>query len=294
VPGPTGPTGATGPTGPQGESGTAGGLVYYFDTAGGSFTGTPIDGTILVSPTTSTQTTITGSVSVGETQVASFFMGAGALQQLIIDPGFFLFHTWGQAGSTDLHHYYKVYHVDSDGVSNKTLIASGSTNNAIPLTTDNTMNSYSMYIPQYTYPDLTKRVLVELWLWAETTTNTFTLRFRDGTLTHVHTTEVPIGPTGPTGSTGPTGPYGSFAYSTLPVSANSGDAWFDPETGKAFIYYDNYWVEVGAAPAGPTGPTGVAGVTGPTGPQGLQGPTGPAGTGTAGSADLATTWWLGF
>jgi hypothetical protein len=63
---------------------------------------------------------------------------------------------------------------------------------------------------------------------------------------------------------------------------------------QRFIYYDNYWVEVGAAPAGPTGPQGVAGVTGPTGPQGIQGPTGPAGTGTAGSADLATTWWLGF
>jgi hypothetical protein len=94
--------------------------------------------------------------------------------------------------------------------------------------------------------------------------------------------------------TGPTGPQGNFAYSTLPTSAVTGDAWFDPETGKAFIYYDNYWVEVGAAPAGPTGPQGIQGNLGPTGPQGLQGPTGPAGTGTAGSADLATTWWLGY
>jgi hypothetical protein len=83
----------------------------------------------------------------------------------------------------------------------------------------------------------------------------------------------------------------------MPTSALQGDAWFDAETGKAFIYYDNYWIEVGAAPAGPTGPQGTAGSTGstgPTGPQGLIGPTGPAGLGTAGSADLATTWWLGF
>ena len=98
------------------------------------------------------------------------------------------------------------------------------------------------------------------------------------------------------GATGPTGALGNFAYSTLPTVAVSGDAWFDAETGKAFIYYDNYWVEVGAAPFGPTGPTGVAGVagtTGPTGAQGVTGPTGPAGQG-GGSADLATTWWLGF
>jgi hypothetical protein len=99
---------------------------------------------------------------------------------------------------------------------------------------------------------------------------------------------------GPQGATGPTGPQGIWAYTTLPTSADPGDAWFDPETGKAFIYYDGYWVEVGAAPAGPTGPQGPQGLVGPTGPQGLQGPTGPAGTGTAGSADLATTWWLGF
>jgi hypothetical protein len=107
----------------------------------------------------------------------------------------------------------------------------------------------------------------------------------------------PAGPTGATGPTGPTGALGNFAYSTMPTSPLQGDAWFDPETGKAFIYYDGYWVEVGAAPAGPTGPTGTSGadgVTGPTGPQGIPGPTGPAGSGTAGSADLATTWWLGF
>jgi hypothetical protein len=76
------------------------------------------------------------------------------------------------------------------------------------------------------------------------------------------------GPTGPTGATGepstvagPTGPTGAFAYSseTPPVGAANGDAWFNPTDGSVYIWYDNYWIEVGAAPVGPTGPTGPAG-----------------------------------
>ncbi len=74
-----------------------------------------------------------------------------------------------------------------------------------------------------------------------------------------------VGPTGPTGAAstvaGPTGPTGAFAYSseTPPVGAANGDAWFNPADGSAYIWYDNYWIEVGAAPIGPTGPTGPAG-----------------------------------
>jgi hypothetical protein len=74
-----------------------------------------------------------------------------------------------------------------------------------------------------------------------------------------------VGPTGPTGpdSTvpGPTGPQGKFAFTseTAPEEAQNGDAWFNPTDGSAYIWYDNYWIEVGAAPLGPTGPTGPAG-----------------------------------
>lgn len=109
---------------------------------------------------------------------------------------------------------------------------------------------------------------------------------------------------GPTGPTGPTGADGVWALSnTLPPTGQEGDAWFDPNTGGIFIYYDGYWVEAGAAPIGPTGP---AGATGPAGPVGSTGPTGEAGpagatgatgaTGPAGdssSASLGTSWWLG-
>ncbi len=72
------------------------------------------------------------------------------------------------------------------------------------------------------------------------------------------------GPTGSAGDTGPTGPTGStgrFTISdTAPSSPTTGDAWYNSITGQTFVYYDSFWVEVGATSLGPTG------TTGPTGP----------------------------
>lgn len=138
----------------------------------------------------------------------------------------------------------------------------------------------------------------------------------DGTTWNVIRTPVvgPTGPTGPIGLTGATGPTGSdgtpgvtgptgatgpqgiwtTTVSLPPATADEGDAWFDPNTGGIFIYYDGYWVEAGAAPVGPTGPSGLNGTdgaTGPTGAQGVTGPTGPAGD--AGGGAIALSWWLG-
>jgi hypothetical protein len=109
---------------------------------------------------------------------------------------------------------------------------------------------------------------------------------------------------GPTGSTGPTGPTGAWTYtSTTAPTGSQGDSWFNPNTGSAFVYYDGYWVEVGASqvgptgPLGPTGPTGLLGPTGSTGIQGVTGPTGPTGPrgldGGGSSGNIATSWWLG-
>ena len=64
------------------------------------------------------------------------------------------------------------------------------------------------------------------------------------------------GPTGPqgesvTGPQGPTGPGGTYSYQvspTAPTGVNpggpeSGDTWFNAETGRFYIYYDGYWIE---------------------------------------------------
>ena len=110
----------------------------------------------------------------------------------------------------------------------------------------------------------------------------------------------PTGPTGATGGTGPTGPTGptgssgqfTAQASTPPASPLAGDAWFNTEDGAVYIYYDNYWVEVGTSEfggaTGPTGPAGSAGDTGPTGPAG--GPTGATGaTGPTGATGATST-----
>lgn len=52
--------------------------------------------------------------------------------------------------------------------------------------------------------------------------------------------------------------------------------WYETDTGKLFIGYDGYWVEV--ASAGPVGPVGSTGSIGPTGAQGTTGPTGASGS----------------
>lgn len=94
---------------------------------------------------------------------------------------------------------------------------------------------------------------------------------------------------GVVGSTGPTGPR-QYVGTEPPESAVPGDQWFRSDVARQFVYFDSYWVEVGAAFAGPTGttgpigPTGPVGATGATGPTGSDGLTGPIGaTGATGS-----------
>ncbi len=96
-------------------------------------------------------------------------------------------------------------------------------------------------------------------------------------------------------------PYGSGAITvsdSAPASPNSGDQWFESDSGKLFVYYDNFWVEVlgGAVgdrgPTGPTGPTGATGLTGATGvlgPTGHTGPTGPGSTVTGPTGPFGAT-----
>jgi hypothetical protein len=51
---------------------------------------------------------------------------------------------------------------------------------------------------------------------------------------------------------------------TTPADPSEGSMWFESDTGKFFVYYDSFWVELGAP--GSQGPQGVTGSTGPAGP----------------------------
>lgn len=56
---------------------------------------------------------------------------------------------------------------------------------------------------------------------------------------------------------------------TPPTSPSQGDSWVDSTTGRFYVYYDSYWVEL-ASGAGEAVTT-IPGPTGPQGPAGIQG-----------------------
>jgi len=95
----------------------------------------------------------------------------------------------------------------------------------------------------------------------------------------------PIGPVGPQGSPGASGaqgnpgppltPKGSVAtQSSLPSIGVVGDMWVAQDTGHAWGWNGNQWVDLGAY-QGPVGPQGPQGPNGPQGIQGVPGPVGP-------------------
>jgi len=80
----------------------------------------------------------------------------------------------------------------------------------------------------------------------------------------------PRGQTGPTGSTGaqsevpgptgPSGPPGKFtASATQPdiETSTNGDAWFNTQNAKTYVYNNGVFVEVASGNVGATGPTGA-------------------------------------
>jgi hypothetical protein len=54
------------------------------------------------------------------------------------------------------------------------------------------------------------------------------------------------GPVGLTGATGPMGPRQSVS-DTPPATPALGDQWLNSNTARQYVWYDGYWVEIGAA-----------------------------------------------
>ena len=77
---------------------------------------------------------------------------------------------------------------------------------------------------------------------------------------------------------------GSITVSETPPEVFSeGSGWYNSISGKLYLNFDSYWVEVssgisgGIGPAGPVGSPGPQGVQGPIGEPGIQGPKGDEG-----------------
>ena len=272
--GATGPTGATGntgstgaastvtgPTGPAGENGMSGGLTLFLDSAGGT---SPQTGTLLTTPNVETQTTIySGSISnTNDYLLATFTTAINSTLTTTILGGYWDINLYFSSATTaGVSYYPDLYYVDSDGVSNPVLIAAGNLSNAIGVTAGvQQIYTYSLLVPATTLPDLTKRLRVRIYGNFSGNNRSTYMEFRNGTVSHMHTTLLANQATGPTGWTGVTGPTG-FTGATGPTgfTGNTGSTGPTGVTGNT----------------GSTGPTGATGATGNTGPTGFTGPTGP-------------------
>jgi hypothetical protein len=228
----TGPTGVTGPTGPQGIAGTNGvssGLTLFLDSTNQTFSGTALNGTLVDTAITSTGTTISANSSTSGTgiYVASFITGTGTTQVLPIVAGNWLLNLHSLAAiSNAVSFYFSVYSVDSNGMSNKTLISSGSIGNATFIGSSEANYINILNIPATTLIDLSKRIIVDLYMVWTQSGKQATIYFRDTTQTFINTTILANAQAGPTGPTGPTLPIqGSSTGSVL--LTNSGNVYYN-------------------------------------------------------------------
>lgn len=264
--GPTGPTGANstvaGPTGPTGAPGTSVGLTTFLD--GATATG-PQAYNLLVVPNTGTQTTLTRTTnSTSGVLLGSFVTPAGVPNNTSFVGGLWTLHAWisHQAGGNTFRFWTEVQEVASNGTTVLQTLATGDYASGTPVTSATaSILECDLFVPSSTLASTSSRILVNVYVQAQSGTPDAILYMRGNTQSHVVTTIAynVAGPTGPTGAAstvaGPTGPTG--------------------DTG----------------PAGPTGPTGANSTV--AGPTGATGPTGPSATGSVINTqtfDSSGTW----
>lgn len=227
--GPTGPTGANstvaGPTGPTGASGTSVGLTTFLD--GATATG-PQAYNLLVVPNTGTQTTLTRTTnSSSGVLLGSFVTPAGVPNNTSFVGGVWTLHAWisHQAGGNTFRFWIEVQEVASNGTTVLQTLATGDYASGTPVTsaTASILES-DLFVPSSTLASTSSRILVNVYVQAQSGTPDAILYMRGNTQSHVVTTiaynvsgptgptgaaSTVAGPTGPTGNTGPTGPTGA-------------------------------------------------------------------------------------
>jgi hypothetical protein len=224
---------------------------------------------LLVIANTGVQTLLSISTSAAvPLLLGSFVTQAGVPNNTSFPAGLWTLHGWfaHNSGGSTFRFWTEIQEVASNGTTVLQTIATGSYATGTPVSNSTSaLYEYDLYLPATTLASVTSRILVNVYVQAQSASPTANLYMRDNTQSHLVTTLAfnVAGPTGPTGATGPTGPTG--AASTV------------------------------AGPTGPTGPTGANGLDGPTGPTGaastVAGPTGPTGangpTGPTGSSGVA-------
>lgn len=186
--GPTGSQGVQGETGPQGVAGGSG-ITLYLDSSSRAYTGSVLNGSLLIIPSTTAQTTITtGNQSNTTLLIASFLTATGTTVYTTIPNGLWELNLFCSAGTTNtVSFYFSVGYTNSDG-SGKTIFATGTSTDAQFIGTSSTLYSSSLYVPPTTLPDLSKRIVIDLYMIFTGNNRNATIYMRDGTLSHIHTT----------------------------------------------------------------------------------------------------------
>ena len=205
----TGITGSTGCTGPVGSNGVSGGLILFLDTYGGNYTGTTIQGSLDLVPSTIASYISTSILTTLYENIANFSTTANELGTTFIPPGLWDLNLYASL-ATSIGSYANIYFdlaYISSGIT--TPIASGS---AAPQEVTDTVSQLidvATYIPTTTLQDTTTALLLSLYANMNGPSNTLTMYFQDGAPSHLHTTIAAATSTGPTGATGLSGSTGS-------------------------------------------------------------------------------------
>jgi hypothetical protein len=247
---PTGPTGSTGQQGEPGATGingVSGGLTFYLDSDTVTVTaGNPAIGTLPLTPNLGAQTTIT-YVTTGAQNVlvGKFTTAVGALSSTVVPPGLWdlnIFAAVSNPGNGPSF-YYSVYQVDADGLSNPTLIASGSNEPVLITNLQSSKLIYDtpLYVPYYLLTDSTKRIQIQLFVNGGGTNRTAYFEFRSGAVSHLHTTlAITPGSTGPAGPTGQTGPTGPISLNYICQARLTTDQTITSNTDTRILFTDEY------------------------------------------------------
>lgn len=163
-------------------------LDLFLDSPDQTYVATPLNGDILLSPITTTQTQVTSTDNNNTRNVINFISPPDFFTDTVIPDGFWWLHLFGSRNNGNVSFYFDVYYVDNDGVSNKTLIVSGAAD-PVPITNSSPiMLSQSLY--QNTIivlPNTNKRLIIEIFVITGAGNRTTTFYFRDNAYSHIHT-----------------------------------------------------------------------------------------------------------
>jgi hypothetical protein len=163
-------------------------LDLFLDSPNQTYSSAPLSGDILLSPITTTQTSVVSTDNNNTRNVINFISPPDFFTNTVIPDGFWWLHLFGSRNSGNVSFYFDLYYVDNDGVSNKTLIVSGAAD-PVPITnTSSIMLSQSLYQNSIiVLPNVNKRLIIEIFVITGPGNRTTTFYFRDNAYSHIHT-----------------------------------------------------------------------------------------------------------